>query len=161
MKCMYIRHTFSGITPLEPDEELVYLQEWLPAITLYCAPINFGVWSRGFAVNATLRLTNRRLLLSGHVLLPSYRQEADLWFPGSQAKENTDLITTVSAGSGGYGPYLEIMTRNPAAPTLLACVTRSQDAGLLRGSARTRTRCERDDIGKPAFAAAAPILTRP
>jgi hypothetical protein len=140
MDLMYIRHKLGGDSPLAPDEEMVYSQERFRAISVFCAPFNQGLWLQALGFNATLRVTSRRVILSGHTpLLPFYRQEVDLWFPGRQPKENTDVITSVSIGDGRYGPYLEIKSQNPlrrkswyASPNLRARVFCDNPQGIWR-----------------------------
>ncbi len=112
MNILYIRHKFGGMSPLRPDEELVYSQERFRAVTVSCAALSRGLWIPPFYFSIRIYVTNRRILLSC-LMMPFYRQEIDLWFPGQQPKGLGDSVTDVSRARGYYGPCLEVRSKDP------------------------------------------------
>ena len=110
MNIQYIRHKFGGVSNLLPDEPLLYGREKLRAVTLSSA-INRGIWSSLTCFGgAMLRVTDRRILLSGRIF-PCYTQEAELWF-GGEPEASCDLIQAVSLAEGAYGRCIEVCSRN-------------------------------------------------
>jgi len=112
MDIMYVRHRIGGMSPLLPDEELVYSQDRFRAVTLSCSSLSRGLWAPWLCCGIRLRVTNRRIFLSCR-LLPFYRQEVDLWFSGQQPNGKTESVTDVSIEKGRLGPCLEIRSRDP------------------------------------------------
>ena len=113
MDVMYVRHRIGGMSPLLPDEELVYSQERFRAVTLSCSSLSRGLWAPWLCCcGIRLRVTNRRIFLSC-CLLPFFRQEVDLWFSGQQPNGKTEFVTDVSIEKGRLGPCLEVRSRDP------------------------------------------------
>ena len=112
MDIMYVRHKIGGISPLLPDEELLYSQERFRAVTLSCSSFSRGLWAPWLGCGIRLYVTNRRIFLSC-CLLHFCRQEVDLWFSGQQPKGKTESVTDVSIEKGRLGPCLEIRSRDP------------------------------------------------
>ena len=102
MDIMYIRHKLGGPSPLWANEELVYSQQDFSAISLSCPPIGYGIWRFPFLRGISLSISNRRVFPSCRVL-PFYRQECDLWFPGQEPENRPELITGFSFEEGRYG----------------------------------------------------------
>lgn len=113
MDVMYIRHKIAGISPLLPDEELLYSQERFRAVSLTCSSFSRGLWVPPLCCGIRLCVTNRRILLSC-CILPLYRQEVDLWFSGQQPEGKTESLTAVSLENGYFGRCLEIRSRDPS-----------------------------------------------
>ncbi len=112
MDIFYIRHKLGGVSPILPDEHLLYSQTKLRAITLSSA-ISRGLWAPFICMGGVMsRITDRRVILSGRVF-PFYAQETDLWFHGGGAEVSGDVIQTVSLAKGHYGLCVEIYSRNP------------------------------------------------
>ena len=112
MDVFYIRHKLGGVSPLLPDEQPIYSQTKFRAITLSSA-ISRGLWTSFTCMGGVmLRITDRRVILSGRVF-PFYAQETDLWFHGGGAEVSCDVIQTVSLAKGHYGECVEIHGRNP------------------------------------------------
>jgi len=109
---MYVRHKIGGVSPLLPDEELLYSQERFRAVSLSCSSFSRGLWIRPFCCGTRLCVTNRRVLLSS-CILPFYRQEVDLWFSGQQPEGKTESVTAVSFEDGRFGRCLEVRSRDP------------------------------------------------
>jgi hypothetical protein len=111
MNIMYIRHKFGAMSPLRPDEELVYSQEAFGVVTLSCSFFSRGLWVPPFCFNIRICVTNRRILLSC-LMLPFYRQEIDLWFLGQQPGGGGDTIVELSRAKGYCGSCLEVRSRD-------------------------------------------------
>jgi hypothetical protein len=92
MDILYIRHKLGGISPLLPDERLLYVQTNLRAITLSSA-IGRGLWTPFITClgGVTSRVTDRRVILSG-CLFPFYTQETYLWFQEGDSEVSCDVI---------------------------------------------------------------------
>ena len=109
---MGVKFKFGGMSPLLPDEEVLYCHKRFRAVTSTCLPS----YHIGFQIPAVTRMalyvTNRRLLLACRLLLFA-TEEIDLWFEGKKPADRTELITGVTTTRGVFGRCLEVRSRDP------------------------------------------------
>jgi len=117
---MGIRFKWGKMSPLLPDEQILFSQQSFRAITgtsLLSYKISFQappLWL------ITLYITNRRCLIVVD-FFHLFTQEVSLWYPERGPGDETELITKVSVERGLFGSCLEIRSRDPKRPWYWLC----------------------------------------
>ena len=117
---MGIRFKWGRMSPLLPDEQILFSDRSFPAITGTSLPsyrISFQappLWL------ITLHITNRRCLVVAD-LFHLFTQEVSLWYPDCAPEGETELVTSVSVKRGLFGACLEIRSRDPKRPWYWLC----------------------------------------
>ncbi|MEO0529100.1 MAG: hypothetical protein AAF266_00850 [Planctomycetota bacterium] len=102
-----------GRTPtLMPGERVRHVKRWLGLVVFHSLPSHRWLFTLPPLCDAVLRVTDRRLILSDHVML-AITQHASFWRPGTPTLAD-DVIDQITVDrSRVLGPYVQIISEAP------------------------------------------------
>ena len=114
LRFLGIEFKLNPLPSLMTGEKVLFFKGWLWAASAKSLPIYRWAFSLPPLVDIGLYVTDRRVLLAGH-LCRLLTHQFCLWFDGSHNIPDTDSITDISLGKSPIiGPYIEIVSQIPA-----------------------------------------------
>ena len=117
---MGIRFKCGAMTPLPPDENVLYIQSKFRAVTGTSLPSYKIYFNLPPAWALSLYITNRRCLIVTR-LFGVFTQEMDLWYPACKPAADSEYIISIACVKGLFGKCLEIRSFDPLRPKTWLC----------------------------------------